>query len=311
MRTDIEIRTEDGVTLRGWRYLPEDGQAASQGHSQGGTGASWPTIIMAHGFSAVKEMHLDRYAEVFAAAGLAVIVFDHRNFGASAGAPRQEIDPWRQINDYRDVISYAQTLETTDPARIGVWGSSYSGGHVLVLGAVDRRVKCVVSQVPLISGHRNARRLIRADVIGAVEAMCAEDRLNRYRGGEPGMIPVVSADPAGMAVLPTPDAFAWFDETARTRAPAWRNEVTLRSVELFLGYEPGAHIGFVSPTPLLLVAALRDHLTAADEALAAYERALHPKRLVTLSGGHFDAYGVAFDRASAAARDWFVEHLLG
>ena len=150
---------------------------------------------MAHGYSAVKEMYLDRFAEVFAAAGLAAIVFDNRNFGASDGEPRQEINPWQQVEDYRDAISFAQTLPETDAERIGVWGSSYSGAHVLVLGAIDRRIKCVASQVPLISGHRNARRLIRADVVAGVEAMCAEDRLRRYKGGEPGMIPVVVGRP--------------------------------------------------------------------------------------------------------------------
>jgi fermentation-respiration switch protein FrsA (DUF1100 family) len=296
MRTDVEFPADDGVVLRGWRYRPE------------GNGP-WPTIVMAHGYSAVKEMYLDRFAEVFAAAGLAAIVFDNRSFGASDGEPRQEIDPWQQINDYRDAISYAQTLPETDPERIGVWGSSYSGAHVIALGAIDRRIKCVVSQVPLISGHRNARRLIRADMVAAVEQMCAEDRLKRYRGEAPGMIPVVSADAAGPAVLPTPDSWQWFDETARTRAPAWRNEVTLRSVELFLAYEPGVHISHVSPTPLLLVVALGDHLTVADEALAAYGQALQPKKLVMLQGGHFDAYVADFDKASAAARDWFSEHL--
>ena len=92
------------------------------------------------------------------------------------------------------------------------------------------------------------------------------------------MIPVVSSDPAGPAVLPTPDSWQWFAETGRTRAPAWRNEVTLRSVELFLAYEPGAYIEYVSPTPLLLVVALGDHLTVADEALAASEEAGHAER---------------------------------
>jgi len=299
MRNDIEFKTEDGVMLRGWRYLPDSGSGP------------WPTIVMAHGYSAVKEMYLDRFAEAFAAAGLAAIVFDNRNFGASDGEPRQEIDPWQQINDYRDAITYATMLDETDADRLGVWGSSYSGAHVLVLGAIDRRIRCVASQVPLISGHRNARRLIRADNVAAVEALCAEDRKNRYAGQAPAMIPVVSEDPAGPAALPTPDSWQWFTETGATRAPSWRNEVTLRSVELFLAYEPGAYIEFVSPTPLLLVVALGDHLTVADEALAAYERALHPKKLVTLGGGHFDAYVSDFDAASGAARDWFVTHLAG
>jgi hypothetical protein len=299
MRTDIEFRAGDGVVLRGWHYRPENGSGP------------WPTIVMAHGYSAVKEMDLDGFAEVFAAAGLAAIVFDTRNFGASDGGPRQEIHPWQQIDDYRDAISFAQSLPETDAERIGVWGSSYSGGHVIVLGAIDRRIKCVASQVPLISGRRAARRLIRADLMAGVERMCAEDRRNRYKGEAPRMIPVVSSDPADPAVLPTADAWQWFHETGKTRAPAWRNEVTLRSVELFLGYEPGSYIAHVSPTPLLLVVALGDHLTPADEALAAYEQALHPKKLVMLKGGHFDPYIAEFDKASAAARNWFVDHLHG
>src|ERR671932_2708506 len=152
MRQDIEFQAE-GPRLRGWLFTPDAGSGP------------FPTVVMAHGFSAVKEMYLDRFAEVFAAAGLAALVFDNRNFGASDGEPRQEIDPWRQVRDYRDAITFAQGLPETDPARIGVWGSSYSGAHVLVLGAIDRRVRCVVSQVPLISGWRNVLRLVRADLV--------------------------------------------------------------------------------------------------------------------------------------------------
>lgn len=297
MRRDIEFRTEDGVTLRGWHYTPP------------GSGRV-PTVVMAHGYSAVKEMYLDRFAEAFAGAGLGAVVFDNRNFGASDGEPRQEIDPWQQIRDYRDAITWASTLPEVDADHIGVWGSSYSGAHVLVVGAIDRRVKCVVSQVPLISGHANARRLIRADFIAQVQAACVADRQARYEGKPPAMIPVVAEDPMGPAALPTPDSWRWFSETGSTRAPSWRNEVTLRSIEMFLEYEPGAHISHISPTPLMLVVALQDHLTVADEALAAYERALHPKRLVTLPGGHFDAYVRDFEASSRAATEWFREHLL-
>ena len=297
MRKDIEFNTEDGVTLRGWLYLPDAAKEAV------------PTVVMAHGFSAVKENYLDCFAEAFAAVGLGALVFDNRNFGASDGEPRQEIDPWQQIRDYRDAITYASGLTAVDEHRIGVWGSSYSGAHVLVVGAIDRRVKCVTSQVPLISGHRNARRLIRADMIAAVQGMFDEDRKARFEGKPPEMIAVVSNDPNVPSALPTPDAWEWMTETAEKRAPAWKNEVTLRSLEMFLAYEPGAYIEYLSPTPLLMVVAAQDHLTVADEALAAYERALHPKKLLLLKGGHFEAYVEDFDAASGAARDWFLEHL--
>lgn len=298
MRTDVEFDAE-GVTLRGWLYVPD------------GAAGPVPTIVMAHGFSAVKEMYLDRFAEAFAAAGLGALVFDNRNFGASDGEPRQEIDPWEQVRDYRHAITYATTRSEVDADRIGIWGSSYSGGHVLVVGAIDRRVRCVVGQVPLISGHRNARRIVRADLIAAVGGMFDEDRANRFAGKPPAMIPVVDEDPMAPSALPTPDSYSWFTETAATRAPAWRNEVTLRSVEMFWEYEPGAYVQWVSPTPLLIVVAAGDHLTVCDLAIEAYERALQPKSLVILPGGHFDAYVAGFDGAAGAATDWFTQHLLG
>ena len=236
-------------------------------------------------------------------------MFDHRGFGSSDGEPRQEIDPWQQVRDYRDAISHAQTLKKADPERIGIWGSSYSGGHVIVVGAIDRRVKCVSCQVPLISGHRNARRIVRADFIAPVGEMFDDDRAKRYAGEPPAMIPVVDEDPMAPSALPTPDSYTWFTETGRTRAPSWRNEVTLRSVEMFWEYEPGAYIGWISPTPFQMIVAAKDHLTVADLAIEAYERALEPKRLVVRPGPHFSAYAEDFDAVSAAHTEWFVQHL--
>ncbi len=297
MRTDVEFDA-GGTTLRGWLYVPD------------GASGPVPTIVMAHGFSAVKEMYLDRFAEVFAAAGLGALVYDHRNFGASDGEPRQEVDPWEQVRDYRDAITYATTRPEVDAERIGIWGSSYSGGHVLVVGAIDRRVKCVSCQVPLISGHHNARRIVRSDFIAAVGGMFDEDRASRYAGNPPAMIPVVDADPMAASSLPTADSYTWFTETGASRAPSWRNEVTLRSVEMFWEYEPGAYIQWVSPTPLQIVVAALDHLTVSDLAIEAFGRALEPKKLVVLKGGHFDAYVADFAAASGAAADWFTEHLL-
>jgi len=296
MRTDIEFDAE-GVTLRGWFYRPE------------GSGGSLPTVVMAHGFSAVKEMYLDAYAQRFVDAGIAALVFDNRNFGASDGTPRQEIDPWAQVRDYRHAITFVRGLPEVDPDRIGVWGSSYSGGHVLVVGAVDRRVKAVVSQVPLISGWRNVLRLVRADLVAQFRAMFDADREARFQGKEPAMVPVVNDDPLGPAALPTADSFDWFVETGKARAPSWRNEVTLRSVEMLTEYEPGIFIDRIGPTPFLMVVGATDHLTVVDEALAAYNQALEPKKLVILPGGHFDAYVGAFDRAAGEAAQWFGDHL--
>jgi fermentation-respiration switch protein FrsA (DUF1100 family) len=295
-RRDIEFDAE-GTTLRGWFYPSETG------------GGPAPVVVMAHGLSAVKEMHLDDYAAAFAAAGLAALVFDNRAFGASDGEPRQEIDPVLQVRDYRHAITYATTLPEVDRGRIGVWGSSYSGGHVLVVGAVDRRVRAVVSQVPLVSGHENIRSLVRSDLIGGFRAMFDADREARFRGEAPAMVPAVSEDPAGPAAMPTADSWEWFTRTHEERAPSWRNEITLRSVEMLSEYEPGTYVARIAPTPLLLLVAEDDVLTPTELALATYAQAREPKRLVVLPGGHFDAYVEGFEASMVPARDWFLEHL--
>lgn len=298
MRKDIEFKTEDSVTLRGWFYRADAASGAS------------PTIIMAHGFSATKEMYLDKFAEVFSKAGLNSLVYDNRNLGDSDGEPKQHIDPWKQISDYRDAITFASSLQEVDEHRIGIWGSSYSGGHVIVVGAIDRRVKCVVSQVPLISGLRNARRLIRSDFFPSVRTNFDADRASRYAGNPPAMIPVVAENPGDPCALPTEDSRQFFLETCKTLAPSWRNEVTLQSVELFTEYEPGWYIPNICPTPFMLVVALGDTLVSSEIACAAYELALEPKKLLLLPGGHFEAYvSPAFEVSSPAQRDWFVQHL--
>lgn len=295
-RRDIEFDAE-GVKLRGWFYPAE------------GVSGAAPVIVMAHGFAALKEMYLGKYAEAFAAAGLNALVFDNRNFGDSDGEPRQEIDPIQQVRDYRHAITYASGLPEVNRARIGVWGSSYSGGHVLTVAAIDRRVGAVVSQVPMVSGYKTISRLIRPDFIDGFREQFNADREARGRGEAPTMVPVVDEDPLAPSALPTPDSYQWFTATAEHHAPSWRNEVTLRTVEMLSEYEPETYIPRIAPTPLLMLVAENDVLCQTNLELAAYETACEPKKLVVLPGGHFDAYVDGFDHSMPAARDWFVAHL--
>lgn len=297
MRREIEFRTEDGVTLRGWHFPAK------------GVSGPAPTVIMAHGFTATREIFLDDFAEVFAEAGLGVIVYDHRNFGVSDGEPRSHADPWAQINGYRDAITWAQGQPDIDGDRIGVWGSSYSGGHVLVVAAIDRRVKCVVSQVPLTYGLETARRLIRGDTWAGLRAAFDGDRLARANG-EPGAMMPVTAPEGQPSALPTADTYEFFTGFEQSRETNWKNEVTLSSIEMFTEYEPATYVARIAPTPLLMVVASGDHLTPFDLTAKAYEQALEPKKLLVLPGGHFDAYtGEPFKISSAVQRDWFKSHL--
>ncbi|KVX56538.1 alpha/beta hydrolase [Burkholderia stagnalis] len=300
-RYDIEFLSE-GTILRGWFYEPDP---------QGTGTATHPAIVMAHGFSAVKEQYLDRYAEVFAASGFAVLVYDHRGFGASDGHPRQEVDPVLQRRGYRDAISYLLTRPDVDAARIGIWGTSYSGGHVLEVAAIDRRVKCVVSQVPTISGYQSALRRTRSDLVPALLTRFDEDRAHRFAGGTPAMLPAVSDDPQVACAMAGADAFLFFTESAARFAPNWKNEVTLRSAEMARENEPGQYVARISPAPLLMIVADQDWLTPTDLCLQAWQAALEPKQLLMINGGHFTPYVEHFEATSRAAAQWFERHLSG
>ena len=295
-RKDVEFEACGGVRLRGWLFIPATTSAGA-----------CPAITMAHGFAGVKEHHLDAYATAFADSGFVVLVHDHRNFGASDGTPRNDIDPWQQIADWRRAISFLESQDYVNPQRIGLWGSSYAGGHAIVLGATDRRLRCVVAQVPTISGYEQSLRRVPPDKVAALEESFSEDERAQFRGEPPRTQTVVSMDPSVPAAYRTKDAqdFYLMPEAKAT----WENSVTIRSSRAARMYEPGAWVSRVSPAPLLMIVATHDTITLTDTALAAYERALHPKRLVTIEGGHFDPYVTSFQRSSNTALEWFLEHL--
>ena len=294
-REDVEFPVEGGVTLRGWLFVP-DGPAPH------------PAITMAHGFAGVKEHGLERFARAFADAGFVVLAHDHRGFGASGGSPRFDVDPWAQIADWRRAISFLESHPAVDADRIGLWGTSYAGGHAIVLGATDRRLRAVVAQVPTISGYQQSLRRVPPDQLPALEAAFADDERHQFQGAPPATQAVVSADPAVPAAYRSADAVAFYNQPVPEGV--WENAVTLRSTRAARMYEPGSWVSRVSPTPLLIIVGLHDTITVADLALSAYEQALQPKRLVTIEGDHFDPYLRRFADASSAAVAWFTEHLI-
>ncbi|MBY3064760.1 alpha/beta hydrolase [Rhizobium laguerreae] len=293
-RLDIIIPSEGGVELGAWLFLPEPS----------GPG---PAITMAHGYAGTREHGLERFARAFAEAGFVVLVHDHRNFGTSGGFQRGDIDPWQQIADWRRAISYLETRPEVDAKRIGLWGTSYAGGHAIVLGATDRRLRCIVAQVPTISGYEQGLRRVSPDALPALEGAFDTDERAQLGGEPPRRQAVVSADPSVPAAYRSQEAMDFYLQPVP--AGNWDNEVTLRSTRAARMYEPGNWISRVSPTPLLLVVAREDKITVTDVALAAYERALEPKRLVLIPGGHFTPYLGQFPMAETAATGWFREHL--
>lgn len=294
-RRDVEFPAEGGVTIRAWRFVPE------------GDTAPYPAITMAHGYAGTRVHGIERFANAFAEAGFVVLLYDHRGIGASDGEPRQDVDPWRQIADWRRAISLLETFDFVDPKRIGIWGTSYAGGHAIVLGATDRRLRCVVAQVPTISGYEQGLRRIPPDLVASIEEAFSQDERGQLRGEPPKRQAIVSADPSVPASYRANDAIDFYLQPIP--AGIWENSVTVRSTRAARMYEPGRWVSRVSPTPLLMVVAKHDAITVTDLALAAYEQALQPKKLMLIPGGHFDRYLSNFSQSGSAALDWFREHL--
>ena len=295
----------DGTTLRGWLYRPR------------GRAAIAPAVVMAHGYNCIKELYLDRYAAALANAGHAVLAYDHRNFGDSDGQPRQEVDPWMQVRDYRNAITFVQTLDGVDPKRIGIWGTSYAGGHVLVVARSTAACAAWSHRSRRSAGRQTTLRRIAPQALPGQRDAWGADRLERYKGNPPKMVPMV-VDPAagGAASHGSADAWEFFTgknapekEKTSWRFKKWRNETTLRSLEMDPEYEPGAFIERIAPTPLHMVLGDADVICPTDLGLAAFNRAGEPKRLALYPGGHFSAYTDQFDRAAKAATEWFTQHL--
>lgn len=297
MKRDVIFKSE-GVDCAGWYFTPE------------GAGP-FPAVAMAHGMGAVKEMYIEPFAQAFAAAGIAVLLFDYRYYGASGGSPRSKIAPRDQIEDYRNALTWLSLQAEVDESRLGVWGTSFSGGHVLWLGAYDVRVKAVVSQVGAMDLYRNAQMVMPAEAFANSRAMSALDRKRRYAEGDTPFYIANASPPGGPPAMQVDqETYDWLMTAHATVAPSWRNEVTLCSLERIVEHAPALHIDRVSPTPLLMILATEDMWTPPELIREAFERAGEPKRLLEMEGGHYVVYeGEGQKQAAAAAADWFATHL--
>lgn len=310
VQEQVEFAAADGTTLRGVLYRPgAPGAAREPGH-----GGPTPGVVMSHGFSAVKEMGLPPYAEAICARGATVLLYDHRGLGSSDGE-RRCVNPWAQMRDMQQALAWLGDDPDVDAGRLGLWGSSFSGGEVLVLAAVDDRVRAVVANVPFAGLPGGAGGADTEGVVAAVAAELAGGPLAGATAAEgPGasvMGPMAVVEEEGNDLpvfLGQPESSAWF--LAAGAGTAWRNEVTL--VNAFgtePPFDPGACVAHLR-CPALFVVASGDRVAEASVALAAYGRAPEPKELLVLDGHHFTPYGGAAQAESAAAAGaWFARFL--
>jgi alpha-beta hydrolase superfamily lysophospholipase len=275
----IEFDSE-GAILRGRLYLPI------------GAGP-FPAVAMTNGFSATITMSIHRYAEGFAAGGIAALLWDHRNFGISDGEPRQQINPWLQARGYRSALDFLAQHPKIDPHRTAVWGDSMSGGVVLLVAACDERVRAVVSQVaacgrvgppPDPDGARLA--LLRQTLLDGDIAPTPDTTL--------GPMPVVSADQVGTPSLLTPlTAFRWFIEYGARHNSGWVNRATRVLPPTPEPYHAALAAPFVT-VPTLALLSPDDEMPGANPAVAraTFEAIAGPTEIVDIEGGHF---GIMFD----------------
>jgi len=298
METEVFFQS-DGLRCAADLYLPESARA----------GAKLPGLVIGHGFSVVKEA-LVEHGRWFARAGFATLAIDYRTFGRSEGEPRAQLFPMREAEDYRNAISFLQSRPEVDPQRIGIWGTSFAGGLVLFVGAVDRRVKAVVSQVPVVEGYRWMKLLRSEDQFHELEVAVEQDRERRYRG-EKGLRIPVGGRPGELCGLSSDQAVVDFFAGAKALFKTWNDTMTLESAERIFEWTPISFVDRIAPRPLLIVTTGGyDVVHPAWFVNEAYERARQPKRIEFLP---FDQLGLYSEPGLSVslrhATEFFVEHL--
>lgn len=291
-RLDITFPSGDGGCAA-WLYRPE------------GT-APAPVLVMAHGFSAVREQRLDAYAERFQAAGVGVLLFDYRHFGASPGEPRQLLDIGRQREDYHAAVAHARRLDWADPDRIALFGSSFSGGHVISVGATDPRIAAIVAQCPFTDGMASLPKLgVRNIALATIAGL--RDRARALAGRSPHYMPAVGP-PGTLAVMSTLDAQPGFAAITPPDSN-WENRVAAR-VALTVGLDRPGRRADQLQAPILFCVCEQDTITPAATTLKYAARA--PKAEIRrYECGHFEIYvGELFERA-VADQTAFLTRALG
>ncbi|MES1943695.1 hypothetical protein PC39_06259 [Salinisphaera sp. PC39] len=299
-RSDVEFQS-NGTLCRAWHYHP-----ASDDFT-GPNGA--PCVVMAHGFGGTRNAGLEPYAEAFSNAGLNVLLFDYRYFGDSDGEPRQLLSVSRQLEDWAAAIGCARALDGVDAQRVALWGSSFSGGHVIVAAARDGNIDAVTSQGPMMDGLAALTNIIGYAGIGQALKMTwagLRDLGRSLSGRDPYRIPII-AEPGGFAAMTSHDALSGFGAIL---PEGWRNEFCARA-GLTLGlYRPIRQVPKLN-CPTLVQVCDRDSVAPADAAAKAGDLN-ELVEVVHYDIGHFDIYiGEGFKRSSQDQLKFYREHLMG
>jgi hypothetical protein len=263
-----------------------------------------PAIVQGPGWLGLKDAKLYLpYHEALTSAGFHVLIFDYRGFGDSEG-DRGQLMPEMQLQDLINAVTYLETLPDVDAQNIGAFGSGGTGGgNSILLGAVDKRVKCVVSQVPVSDGSDWLHRMRQEHEWVAFLKLLSDDRKLRVATGRGALV-----HPREEIMVATPERKLTnvkgdVDDKIPTQVP-------LACAEAILRYKPIDVVALLAPTPLLIIGVEDDAVTPTDHAIDLYEAAGTPKKLIMQRDTtHYEAYKQFGDIVIPQIVEWFVGSL--
>ncbi len=282
-RSDVEFSSH-GTVCRAWLYTP--------------TAPNGAAIIMAHGLGGTRDAGLEPFALEFANNGFTVVLFDYRHFGASDGEPRQLLSISRQLQDWRAAVSYTRSLPGVDAARIGLWGTSFSGGHVLTTAANDSSIAAASAQGPMVDGLAASLEMVNYAGVGRLARLAAYGSVDQLRGVlglQPITVPLVAA-PGEFAAMSSHDALSGYGAITPS---GWRNEMSARLALYLATYRPITKARKLR-CPILIQACTKDSVAPAAAAVKLARKAGPNVELKEYDIGHFDIY-VGKDRERAVA----------
>lgn len=255
-----------------------------------------PCVVMAHGFGGTRDTGLLPFAERFADIGADVLVFDYRGFGTSEGTPRQDVDHRKHRQDYHAAIAAARARKGIDPARIAIWGSSYSGGHVIAVAAQDQAVRALISQGAAMDGFAalfNAQKSGGAGKSAALTAAVTKDLAAAATRRPPVMVPIVG-EPGSNAVLSGPGAKSGYEAIA---GPTFVNEMCARGVPRIAANRPVLAATRVG-CPAFVVIAEQDNIAPVKSVHEVVAKLGDKAQVLSFPCGHFDIYvGDVFEKS--------------
>lgn len=292
-RLDVQFPSQ-GLNCSAWLYLPDGTTPA-------------PVIVMAHGLGGTRVMRLDAFAERFCAAGYACLVFDYRHFGGSEGVPRQLLDVNRQLQDWKAAVAYARACSQVNARRVVLWGTSFSGGHVLSAAADDQGVAAVISQCPFTDGLASSLALNPLSSF-KVTVRALQDQAGAWLGASPVMV-ALAAGPGAAALMTAPDAEpGYLGLLPPGAANSFPNHVAARFGLQIIRYFPGRRAAKIA-CPVLFCVCDGDSVAPAAATLRHARRAPRGE-IRRYADGHFDIYvGDAFERVVRDQIDFLCRHV--